>query len=81
MIFGWVLDAVNALLSPLVAALPPAGDVGSSTGLGGWLGAADRVVAIQGPLTLIAVLLLAVPVMLGLRFAVWVYRLIPAKFT
>ncbi len=81
MIFGWILDMANALLAPLVALLPVAGDVGASTGLGGWLGAADRVAAIQGPLTLLAVLLLAVPVMLGLRFTVWVYRLIPAKFT
>lgn len=77
----WILDLVNALLAPVVSALPEAGNLGAGSGLGGWLASLDQVVAIQGPLALIGALLLAVPLFLAVRFVVWIYRLIPAKFT
>ena len=81
MIFDWVLDMVYGLLSPLIGLLPDAGDLGVSSGFDGWLASLDQVVAVQGPFAFIAVLLLAVPLFIGLRIVVWLYRLIPGKLT
>jgi hypothetical protein len=76
-----LLHTLHLVLSPVLSVLPQAGDIGATTGLGGWLGAINNVVAITGPLTLIGLLLGCVPVFLAVRVAVWLYRLVPGKFT
>lgn len=83
MIFTWVLSLATTLINSVVAPLPDAQPLGVGTDgrVSEFLSSLDAVVPISGPLHLVASLLLALPLLLAFRFAIWLYRLLPGKLT
>lgn len=83
MILDVVLAPLLLLLEAVVSAWPGGSPVRvpGVTALGQYLGAADVLVDVRGPLAFLAGLLSVVPALLAVRVVTWLWRLTPGKFS
>lgn len=85
MIFEWVLDVILGVITPILQLVswqaPAIGDLSGFFLLGTEIGQANRYLPIDVFLVVVAAGLAFDLVMTGAHFLVFVYRLIPLKFT
>jgi hypothetical protein len=85
MITHWLVSAMLGVLTPILSVLsfsaPAVGDVAGAAVLGSQVGQANRYLPVDQFLLLIVAGLAFDLTLTGAQFGVWLYRLIPLKFT